>query len=570
MKRVKKWLSMILVLGILFSNISASMAYAEEVTEDVTKEEPGDIDLNDIPALFHWMDEMLPKTVEEFDAKTEEWWNSLLTNQRLIAEGEYAFRKTFGNDGHADPVDESLDGYIARLEAGEDAGALFASTIYEGLDLETLKELKAEGLTMEDLFAMRESISTYAGDKAYLTTQWENFGGGRINRKFLDGKDAFCFNEEKKFPNGASYSMVTADQAGFTGRAAYIVEFYGESGETNSHWWNECQVAIWAVQAGCDTYDQGAAYAAAYCRERGITDAWHVSDYMDIVGKLVEQSRGRSGSCYVYKADDPANQDIAVYAPIWPAYEPEEEKPEYDSVSATAEKSASITHSISIDNKYAAITGESLAGVVFEVYEDNALKGTITTDANGKGNVSWLVSVVKSSTKSETYCSNYNDLSDKEKAKVKGYKNRDDAYNAALAAAQAEALALANAETGKNRTVKVVEKEAPFGYTLTSSSTQTVTLNNSTVSASVSVVNNPWKAKLIIDKVNGATGERIEAETVFALYEWNGSAYEVSRNYDIVRMSDGTYTVKGKYQQAEQGYLYYTRTTRLRRRRHSP
>lgn len=560
MKRVKKWLSMILILGILFSNISTSMAYAEEVTEDVTNEEPGDIDLNDIPALFHWMDEMLPETIEEFDEKSEEWWNSLLTNQRLIAEGEYAFRRTFGNDGHADPEDESLDGYIARLEAGEDADALFAGTIYEGLDLETLKELKAEGLTMEDLFAMRESISTYAGDKAYLTTQWENFGGGRINRKFLDGKDAFCFNEEKKFPDGASYSMVTADQAGFTGRAAYIVEFYGESGETNSHWWNECQVAIWAVQAGCDTYDQGAAYAAAYCKERKITDSWYVSDYMDIVGKLVEQSRGRSGSCYVYKADDPANQDIAVYAPIWPAYEPEEEKPEYDSVSATAEKSASVTHSISIDNKYASVVGESLAGVVFEVYEDNAIKGTITTDANGKGSLSWQVSAVKSSTKSERYCSNYNDLSDKEKAKVTGYKNRDDAYNAALSAAQAEASALANAEMGKNRTVKIVEKEAPFGYTLTSSSTQTVTLNGTTTSTSVFVANNPWKAKLLIDKVDGETGERIPDDTEFKLYEWDGDSYEVSENYEIIRLEDGTYTVATKYEDGEQGYLYYTQT----------
>ena len=115
MKRLKKWLSMVLVLGILFSNINSGMALANELTEDVTLEEPGDIDVNDIPALFDWMDEELPATVEGFDEKPKEWWDSLLPNQRLIAEGEYAFRRYFGNDGHAEPVDESIDGYIARL-----------------------------------------------------------------------------------------------------------------------------------------------------------------------------------------------------------------------------------------------------------------------------------------------------------------------------------------------------------------------------------------------------------------------------------------------------------------------
>ena len=48
--------------------------------------------------------------------------------------------------------------------------SVLAGTIFEGLDLETLKELKAEGLTLEDLIAMRDSISTYAGDKGYGDT----------------------------------------------------------------------------------------------------------------------------------------------------------------------------------------------------------------------------------------------------------------------------------------------------------------------------------------------------------------------------------------------------------------
>src|SRR5699024_10592902 len=57
--------------------------------------------------------------------------------------------------------------------------------------------------------------------------------------------------------------------------------------------------------------------------------------------------------------------------------------------------------------------------------------------------------------------------------------------------------------------------------------------------------NMPYKTKVLIKKVDDATGEFILPDTTWTLYEWNerNNQYEVSTNYKIVRREDGYYTV---------------------------
>jgi hypothetical protein len=63
-------------------------------------------------------------------------------------------------------------------------------------------------------------------------------------------------------------------------------------------------------------------------------------------------------------------------------------EPAYDTVTATSTKSASRTHTVYINNKYANITKEVLSGAVFSIYENGTYKGTITTNTNGYGSLS--------------------------------------------------------------------------------------------------------------------------------------------------------------------------------------
>lgn len=77
--------------------------------------------------------------------------------------------------------------------------------------------------------------------------------------------------------------------------------------------------------------------------------------------------------------------------------------------------------------------------------------------------------------------------------------------------------------------------------------------------------NMPYKTKVLIKKIDKDTGELIQADTTWTLYEWNerNNQYEVSPNYEIIRRDDGYYTVTtlhSDWEHYEEGYLYFEDT----------
>lgn len=75
----------------------------------------------------------------------------------------------------------------------------------------------------------------------------------------------------------------------------------------------------------------------------------------------------------------------------------------------------------------------------------------------------------------------------------------------------------------------------------------------------------PYKTQVLIKKVDEDTGEFIQADTTWTLYEWNerNNQYEVSPNYKIIRRDDGYYTVTtlhSDWEHYEEGYLYFEDT----------
>lgn len=488
-----------------------------------------DLDLNNPEEVFRWIAENLPDTPDALEQQPEEWWTSLLPNELLTARGELLYRRF---------VEES------SME----------------------NRLSSDGNALSDdasIMAAAE-IHPYADDeKAILRTAWETVGGGRVNRKYLNGLVAFCFNQERHFPDGAAYGFKTASQARIDGQLAYIVSAYGSSGADNAQWWNQNQVSLWAVQSGADTRDVAEAFARSYCRDRGISDSETVNDYVRNVGMIVDGSRGQSGVAYLYQPDDPANQELVTYIAVWETgdegEQPAPTEPEYDEVSVSESFTSVRSHCISINNKYAAVTGEPLSGASFDVYENQRKVGTIVTDANGTGSCSWNIEGVGSSTITKTYCSNYDSLSADRQAAIDTYTSRDAACAAAQAEALAEARRQADAAVDAGQTVEIVETSAPTGFQIVSSSRQSLTLTGDD-QKELRIANTPWQAQVVLNKVDHMTGSSILSPAEFALYEWTGGAYARSSHYRIIRLADGTYTVQADYPDARQGYLYYTQT----------
>lgn len=420
----------------------------------------------------------------------------------------------------------------------------------------------------DSLLLTTDSTMASSNQQAILTNVWETVGGGRINRKYLNGLVAFCYDEELAFPSGASYIYATASDASITGQIAAIAQRFGRSGVDNAQWWNECQVAIWAARAGCHSYDSAAAFARSYCADRKITDPATVEDYAHIVGALITETAGANDTAYLYQAADPANQRILTYLCVWPDPAPSEPEPsypspQYDTVSVSEESVATAQHSILLDHKSAAITGESLSGAVFTVCEDGTAVATITTDAQGQGACHWMVTESSSATILKEYCSNYDQLDPQLRGSISGYTNREDAYQAARSEAAAIAKTQAEAKINQPRRVTITETTVPKGFSITHSASQTITLAGD-ASATISVSNRPWSATLLIHKADGITGEIITSDAAFTLYEWNGSDYEISPHYHIFRQNDGIYTVDSSYTDGESGRLYYTQTNQGR------
>lgn len=405
--------------------------------------------------------------------------------------------------------------------------------------------------------------SLFSSNQAILTTSWHTVGGGRINRKYLNGLIAFCYDEELAFPHGATYEYSTASDASIYGQAAAIAQRFGQSGVDNAQWWSECQVAIWAVRAGCQSFDSAAAFARSYCADRKITDPTTVEDYAYIVGTLVTETAGASDLAYLYQASDPANQRILSYLFVWPDPAPIYPSPQYDQVSAEGSHTASRQHGISVDRKLSAITGEPLAGAVFEVYENQRLVGTIITNSQGTGSCQWTYFSTANTSATKEYCSNFDKLDPETRKTITVYTNRDDAYSAAKQEAMAAARLQAEAMADTPSVVTIQETTVPTGFFSTQDSSQTVSLTGNETTT-LSALNTPWSSTLLIHKVDGVTGETILADTTFALYEWNGTDYEISPHYQIIRQDDGIYTVTPSYEDGQPGQLYFTQSNQGR------
>ena len=134
----------------------------------------------------------------------------------------------------------------------------------------------------------------------------------------------------------------------------------------------------------------------------------------------------------------------------------------------------------------------------------------------------------------------------------------------ARAAAQNQANAIANAAARQARAFLVRETGVPHGFDATASSEQGQTVQPDGSSTAV-IYNQPWQCSVKWEKLDNITGGRLTEDTRFTFYEWNTSAndYEVSPNYRVIRLADGTYTVRcinPNYTGWQERFVYYTQT----------
>lgn len=518
-----------------------------------------------------------------------------LSGTKLNVEGQKDFQMSFINVSPnnkeievvltaASPVFKvDTDGdFVVSIEYVKDGKTTVSSTIVRL----PAKQVLASGETTHTL-SVQEVKPTY-----YLLS--------------LDGVVAFCLDKGLTARSGLQYKYVGPASA----RQNQIINYFGGFGAAtaNFNWRTYCQALLWstAFEPFFDT-----------CVNLGVCtsseeDRYYMLAEYDMMMRDIS-SAPTSPGYYIFEC---TCCNGATHQTMLTNIEPDDPTPPEPSFEnakfAPVSVSASGTESYTADGKqkitlkkWAVMTLDELEGVLFDVAINNADSSTaqMMTTANGEASASWSIHDTRSRSWSVTsatyfYCTNYAELDPEEQALVdasayytsyaaaQAAAQADCNAKATSAAAQAKSQATADAKNAlKNHktTFNITENRDSIlpgfnfietQYTQSGSMTGVTSTDEgiSTINPyHFDVENEPWRAGVSIVKYDTADNKEILADAQFDIYEWTEAEgkYIISKNYEVVRLDDGTYTVRiinENYvddmnlwaDETEDGYVYYT------------
>lgn len=439
------------------------------------------------------------------------------------------------------------------------------------------------------------------GDAVFTDGRGESDTGSEGTRVF-DGEECAAWvlyvRADSDFTATATYSDSTATITKSAAIKMVDVPMLLSEGETQYHITDVSKVSgEWLItfegegESYCmDEGLNGKPTSSVYWSYYGTTDlldkaaAAGCSSKVD-VQRYVWAHRGEAsdnGSAYVYAASEGGWQNVIT------RYPPDEYPPDIPDVpteytadwSANVEVSASANFSVRMTtgvDKFANITHEKLSDAEITITptpNGGGLDGgswsvdpasQIIKTENGDGSVSWTYagSVSKSASRSDSGSCTADSQEGADEAAASAKREAENRLRAdAQDDAQSQANAAANAAAALAREFLFSETGVPHGFDATAGSNQTLPCApNSSITASIA--NQPWQASVKWEKLDSITGGRLTEDTEFILYEWSktANAYQVSPNYRVVRLADGTYTVRvtnTAYTDWKEGLVYYT------------
>lgn len=222
-------------------------------------------------------------------------------------------------------------------------------------------------------------------------------------------------------------------------------------------------------------------------------------------------------------------RDEVPPTPIDPPGPTPTDDPVYADVSADAEAYVDANVSLNVVKKDN-VTGQGLAGAVFNFFKDGGFEGSGTTNSNGNVSFSFTTSYYGASSSSKTYCTNYDSLTDDKKATVSTYTSYDAAYNAAYNEAYTKALNAANAaKNSTSHNYSATEVTARNGYYLNPGNTTVGQSAAGDASLNLSLANVRTTGSITITKEDSETGAIAQGDATLS-----GAVYGLYARSNIV------------------------------------
>lgn len=437
----------------------------------------------------------------------------------------------------------------------------FAGTCFAGATLEDLKWLQESGYTMDQLIQIasdnnRSSVWQMLSGIALMAAYKDktvSFGGatktghipvlGKRNAPLytmsMGGKKAFCADCGKHMSSSTVLSYVSEVNTTYIKKAmAYadnggyypFSQFYIWAGGNKENYCKGYAQFYYSMMHQDLSYDQIAALTNA--------NTSYASLYKEAEKSYDSISNTSTSGVHVYMYSNGNSSYQRIYAPyrdevpptpIDPPGPTPTDDPVYADVSADAEAYVDANVSLNVVKKDN-VTGQGLAGAVFNFFKDGGFEGSGTTDSNGNVSFSFTTSYYGASSSSKTYCTNYDSLTDDKKATVSTYTSYDAAYNAAYNEAYTKALNAANAaKNSTSHNYSATEVTARNGYYLNPGNTTVGQSAAGDASLNLSLANVRTTGSITITKEDSETGAIAQGDATLS-----GAVYGLYARSNIV------------------------------------
>lgn len=437
----------------------------------------------------------------------------------------------------------------------------FAGTCFAGATLEDLKWLQESGYTMDQLIQIasdnnRSSVWQMLSGIALMAAYKDktvSFGGatktghipafGKRNAPLytmsMGGKKAFCADCGKHMSSSTVLSYVSEVNTTYIKKAmAYadnggyypFSQFYIWAGGNKENYCKGYAQFNYSMMHQDLSYDQIAALTNA--------NASYASLYKEAEKSYDSISNTSTSGVHVYMYSNGNSSYQRIYAlyrdelpptPIDPPGPTPTDDPVYADVSADAEAYVDANVRLNVVKKDN-VTGQGLAGAVFNFFLDGGYEGSGTTDSNGNVSFSFTTSYYGASSSSKTYCTNYGSLTDDKKATVSTYTSYDAAYNAAYNEAYTKALNAANAaKNSTSHNYSATEVTARNGYYLNPGNTTVGQSAAGDASLNLSLANVRTTGSITITKEDSETGAIAQGDATLS-----GAVYGLYARSNIV------------------------------------
>lgn len=437
----------------------------------------------------------------------------------------------------------------------------FEGTCFAGATLEDLKWLQESGYTMDQLIQIasdnnRSSVWQMLSGIALMAAYKDktvSFGGatktghipafGKRNAPLytmsMGGKKAFCADCGKHMSSSTVLSYVSEVNTTYIKKAmAYadnggyypFSQFYIWAGGNKENYCKGYAQFNYSMMHQDLSYDQIAALTNA--------NASYASLYKEAEKSYDSISNTSTSGVHVYMYSNGNSSYQRIYAlirtPEIPAPDPDPgptptDDPVYADVSADAEAYVDANVSLNVVKKDN-VTGQGLAGAVFNFFKDGGFEGSGTTDSSGNVSFSFTTSYYGASSSSKTYCTNYGSLTDDKKATVSTYTSYDAAYNAAYNEAYTKALNAANAaKNSTSHNYSATEVTARNGYYLNPGNTTVGQSAAGDASLNLSLANVRTTGSITITKEDSETGAIAQGDATLS-----GAVYGLYARSNIV------------------------------------